>query len=161
MNLRVLAPLIGSAALLLVSLPGKAESLYVLKTACSLNGTTLVPCTVEAIDEGKATIYRHTVGTVIRDVRITDKPVPRIEIWNDTSKGWESAVSVAVRFSKNAICFNGVELCAINPNYLNSILQDNPDNFGGRDLVRVHFGRDGRIDASCYDAGCELINGKG
>lgn len=26
----------------------------------------------------------------------------------------------------------------------------------GRDLVKVHFGADGRVDASCYDDGCEV-----
>jgi hypothetical protein len=27
----------------------------------------------------------------------------------------------------------------------------------GRDLVMVHFGKDGRVDASCYDDGCDVV----
>ena len=34
--------------------------------------------------------------------------------------------------------------------------QGNPLQLEGRELVRVHFGRDGRINASCYDDGCEV-----
>jgi hypothetical protein len=44
----------------------------------------------------------------------------------------------------------------VNPNYLNSVLQQNPAAMAGRDLVKVHFGADGRINASCYDDGCAL-----
>ena len=63
----------------------------------------------------------------------------------------------SARFSSNTICFNGQRLCVVNPNYLNSVREDNPAATSKRDLVKVHFGRDGRIDASCYDDGCEVI----
>ena len=63
----------------------------------------------------------------------------------------------AARFSTNTVCFNGSDLCVVNPNYLNSVRQANSSATEGRDLVRVHFGADGRIDASCYDAGCSLV----
>ena len=62
----------------------------------------------------------------------------------------------SVRFSTNTVCFDGRMLCIVNPNYLNSVRQSNPLQMQGRDLVRVHFGGDGRIDASCYDEGCEV-----
>jgi len=153
--------LAGCAALLMSGLPGRAEPLYTINTSCSINGTKLVPCTIEAINQGDATIYRHQIGADRVDIRITDKPVTRMEIWEASAKRWVSVVSAAARFSKNAVCFNGTELCAINPNYLNSVQQSSPATFAGRDLVRVHFGVDGRVDASCYDAGCDLITGKG
>jgi hypothetical protein len=154
-------PLLGCAVLLGSCLPGRTETLYTLKTSCSINGTNLVPCTIVAADQGDATIYSHVIGSQKVEIRITDKPVTRIETWEAASKRWVSVVSAAARFSKNAVCFNGTDLCAVNPNYLNSVQQSSPATFAGRDLVRVHFGADGRVDASCYDAGCDLITGKG
>mgnify|MGYP007019758134 FL=1 len=65
--------------------------------------------------------------------------------------------SAAARFSTNTICFNGRDLCAINPNYLNSVREDRPDATAGRDLVKVQFGADGRIDLTCYDDGCKGV----
>lgn len=158
--LRVL-PLLGIWLTLISGLPGRAQTLYTLQTSCSVDGTSLVPCAIEAINQGGTTIYRHQIGPKTVEVRITDKPVARIEIWDTASKRWLSVVSAVARFSKNAICFNGTDFCAVNPNYLNSVQQASPSTFAGRDLVRVHFGVDGRIDASCYDAGCDLITGKG
>ena len=153
--------LVGLAALLIGCLPGRADTLYTIKTSCSVNGTTLVPCAIEAANQGDATIYHHQIGAEKIDIRISDKPVTRIEIWNAAVKRWVSVVSAAARFSKNAVCFNGTDFCAVNPNYLNTVQQSSPATFAGRDLVRVHFGVDGRVDASCYDAGCDLITGKG
>ena len=76
--------------------------------------------------------------------------------WNQTTKGWQPLSKAAARFSTNTICFNGRELCVVNPNYLNSVREDRQDlRLQGRDLVKVHFGPDGRVDASCYDSGCE------
>jgi hypothetical protein len=64
--------------------------------------------------------------------------------------------SAGALFSSNSICFNGRELCVVNPNYLNSVREDRQDlRLQGRDLVKVHFGPDGRVNATCYDAGCE------
>ena len=68
-----------------------------------------------------------------------------------------SLQGAAARFSTNTVCFNGSDLCVVNPNYLNSVRQANSSATEGRDLVRVHFGADGRIDASCYDAGCSVV----
>ena len=45
----------------------------------------------------------------------------------------------------------------VNPNYLNSVLQGNVTAMAKRDLVRVHFGDDGRINITCYDEVCALI----
>jgi hypothetical protein len=45
----------------------------------------------------------------------------------------------------------------VNANYLNSVREDNPAAMAKRDLVKVHFGTDGRINASCYDDGCEEV----
>jgi hypothetical protein len=44
----------------------------------------------------------------------------------------------------------------VNPNYLNSVRQDRAAAMASRDLVKVHFGADGRINATCYDDGCEV-----
>lgn len=153
--------LLSCGVLLISGIPARSETLYTLQSSCSINGTKLAPCTIEAVNQGDATIYRHQIGAEKVDIRISDKPVTRIEIWNASSKLWTSVASAAARFSKNAVCFNGADFCAINPNYLNSVQQSSPAVFAGRDLVRVHFGADGRIDASCYDAGCDLITGKG
>ena len=62
------------------------------------------------------------------------------------------------RFSTNTICFDNRQLCVVNPNYLNSVREDRAGtNLDGRDLVIVHFGKDGRVDASCYDDACALV----
>jgi hypothetical protein len=55
------------------------------------------------------------------------------------------------------VCFNGRDLCVVNPNYLNSVVQDRPEAMAGRDLVQVFFGKDGRINLSCYDDGCQKV----
>ncbi len=170
--LRVLAPMrhrVGSSlrplliggwftASLLSATPGHSAEvlLYKLETQCSRSGAAPVNCTVEAINEGKSTRYRHLIGQTIETVRITDDPLT-MTLWNPETKSWQSLHNASGRFSTNTVCFNDQDLCVINPNYLNSVRQDNAAKMAGRDLVRVHFGSDGRIDASCYDAGCEVV----
>jgi hypothetical protein len=138
--------------------PAPAEAiLYKLATTCSLAGAAPVSCTVEAINQGANTLYRHRIGSLTETIRITDDPVT-MSIWKAGDKEWRQLRNAAARFSTNTICFNDRDLCVINPNYLNSVRQDDPTaRLKGRDLVRVHFGPDGRVDASCYDAGCELV----
>jgi hypothetical protein len=144
-----------SLALLASPLPGRAEVLYKLSTQCSLKGAEPTACTVEAVNEGGATLYRHQVGAELVTIRITDAPV-RMARWNPTSQQWQNLKRASARFSANTVCFNGRELCVINPNYLNSVREDNPAATAKRDLVKVNFGADGRINASCYDDGCEV-----
>lgn len=144
-----------AVALLSPGLPSRAEVLYKLETQCSVKGAAPVSCTVEATNEADATLYRHVIGSKAITVRITDSPI-RMAIWDASSKKWESLKRASARFSSNTICFNGRELCVVNANYLNSVREDNPAATAKRDLVKVHFGADGRIDASCYDEGCEV-----
>ncbi len=147
----------GAATALLSAVPARAEVLYKLSTTCALRGAAPVPCTVEAEDEGPATVYRHTIGSTTVSIRITDDPV-RMAIQRSGSTTWEPIRGAAARFSTNTICFNDKELCVVNPNYLNSVREDRAGtNLDGRDLVMVHFGADGRVDASCYDDACALI----
>ena len=149
----LLALLLAGGALVATASPGRAETLYKLETRCSLAGAPAQPCTVEAVNEGGATIYRHTIGTTTKTIRITDQPT-RIEVLQAGGKQWKSATSASARFSTNTVCFNGTDLCVVNTNYLNSVRESRPEQMAGRDLVKVHFGADGRVDASCYDAGC-------
>jgi len=148
---------LAGAAALLTPAPGQAAVLYKLSTTCSVKGGAPVPCTVEAEDEGSATVYTHTIGTITEKVRITDEPV-RMSIWRSGSNSWEPIRRAEARFSTNTICFNNRELCVVNPNYLNSVREESSNTrLEGRDLVMVHFGKDGRVDASCYDDACALI----
>ena len=135
--------------------PSRAEVLYRLNTRCSVNGAAPVACTVEASNENQVTLYRHEIGAQRITVRISDGPV-RMDRWDSQGKRWQSLRTAAARFSTNTVCFNDRELCVVNPNYLNSVVQDNPNSMAQRDLVKVHFGSDGRINASCYDDGCEV-----
>jgi hypothetical protein len=138
--------------------PAAAEQLlYTLSTQCSLQGAAPVPCTVEAVDEGGATLYRHRIGKATETVRITAEPVT-MAIWSTDRKEWRPLRGASARFSTNTVCFNGKELCVVNPNYLNSVREDRSNTrLQGRDLVMVHFGQDGRVDASCYDDACALL----
>ena len=136
--------------------PAQAEPLYKLETECSFKGGAAVPCTVEANSEGKATVYRHTAGSKVLTIRISDDP-SRIEVLNTASGKYETATSAGARFSVNTICFNGRDFCVVNPNYLNSIRQDSPQQFAGRDLVGVQMNSAGRINVICYDDGCDSI----
>lgn len=144
-----------SLALLASPLPSRSEVLYTLNTQCSLRGAAPVACTVEAVNQSGVTLYRHRIGSQIATVRITDKPI-RMALWDDSAKQWRNLNRASARFSTNTVCFNGEELCVVNPNYLNSVREDNLAAAAGRDLVRVNFGADGRINASCYDDGCEV-----
>jgi hypothetical protein len=143
---------------LLAAVPAPGPStLYRLATTCAVAGAPPVNCDVEAVDEGASTFYRHTIGKDTKIVRITDDPVS-MTMWNESAKKWESLRNASARFSANTVCFNDRELCVINPNYLNSIRQDDlQGRFRGRDLIKVHFDAAGRIDASCYDDACALV----
>jgi hypothetical protein len=149
---------IAAALLVLSPTPGRSEELYRLNTTCALRGAAPVDCVVVATDEGPYTLYRHQIGKVMETVRITDDPV-RMTIWRNDAKTWEPIRNATARFSTNTVCFNGRELCVVNPNYLNSVREDRANNarLAGRDLVMVHFGKDGRVDASCYDDACALV----
>lgn len=142
-------------SLIATPLPGRSEVLYKLNTTCSIKGAAPVACTVEAVEDGDATLYRHRVGSLTETIRISDNPI-RMARWDGSSKQWTSLQRAAARFSSNTICFDGRALCVVNPNYLNSVREDNPAVTAKRDLVKVHFGADGRINASCYDDGCEV-----
>lgn len=142
-----------SLTLLASPLPSRSEILYTLQTQCSLRGAAPVPCSVEAVNEEGTTLYRHRIGARIATIRITDKPV-RMALWDGTVRQWRNLSGASARFSSNTVCFNGKELCVVNPNYLNSVREENVAAMAGRDLVRVNFGSDGRINASCYDDGC-------
>ena len=144
-----------SLALLASPLPGRAEVLYKLSTQCSVKGAEPTACTVEAMNDGGATLYRHQIGSDTITIRISDSPV-RMARWDGASKQWQNLKRASARFSANTVCFNGRELCVINPNYLNSVREDNPAATAKRDLVKVNFGAHGRINASCYDDGCEV-----
>lgn len=140
-------------SLALAPAEARANVLYSITTKCSLNGAAAVPCKVEALNEEGATLYRHSIGSFTQTLRISDQP-SRMSL--DSGKGFQPLRNAAVLFSANTICVNDKELCVVNPNYLNSLLQQRPD-FRGRDLVRAHFGSDGRVDLTCYDKGCQLI----
>ena len=150
--------LLATAASLLAAAPALAqtEALYKLDTKCSIKGGEPQACVVEAVNEGNATLYRHSIGKKVDTIRVTDSPV-RMSLWVESKKSWKNLNSAAARFSTNTICFNGRDLCVINPNYLNSVKEDRPDATAGRDLVRVQFGADGRIDLTCYDDGCKGV----
>lgn len=154
------AALLTSGALALVSPVGQAnaEVLYTLDTNCALRGGAPVACQVQAVDEEGATLYRHTIGSTSHILRISDQPA-RLSLWDATTKRWEPLRDAAVRFSTNTLCLNDGELCVVNPNYLNSLLQERVD-FRGRDLVRVRFDSSGRIKIICYDSGCDLLTQK-
>lgn len=133
------------------------QVLYTLTTQCALQGAAPVPCTVEAVDMGGATLYRHRIGKATETVRITAEPVT-MAIWANDTKQWSPLRGASARFSTNTVCFNGKDLCVVNPNYLNSVREDRTNTrLQGRDLVMVHFGSDGRVDASCYDDACALL----
>lgn len=150
-----LASLLAGAGLSLglAAAPARAGVLYSITTTCSLQGAAAVPCTVEALNETGATLYRHRIGPITKTLRITDQPA-RMSL--ESGSGWQPLRNAAVRFSANTLCVNGRELCVVNPNYLNSLLQQRPD-FRGRDLVQALFGSDGRLELTCYDGGCQLV----
>lgn len=155
-----LIPLLGAAALvsgsacLLAPTSAQAGTLYSLSTVCSLAGAAPGPCTIEAVDQGTVTLYRHRIGRQEQIIGISEEPYVRMGLWNPTSRSWQALSSASARLSTNTICFNGTDLCAVNPNYLNSLRQEKGAALNGRDLIKVTFGSDGRINAYCYDDGC-------
>ena len=147
-----------SAAVLLAAPPARAasETLYVLETTCSLRGGADQPCVVEAVNEDDATLYRHRIGKQEEVIRVSEQPV-RMARWDATTKRWVALSSAGARFSTNTICFNGRDLCVVNANYLNSVREEKAEATAGRDLVRVKFDADGRINLTCYDEACEGV----
>jgi hypothetical protein len=140
---------------LLAPAPSRAELLYRLETRCSLAGGALQPCLVEASKDGESTIYQHTIGRRLETIRFSEAPL-RVSRRQLSTSQWQPVRLASLRFSTNMLCFDGRMLCVINPRQLERLRQGNPLQLDGRDLVRVHFGRDGRIDASCFDEGCEV-----
>lgn len=149
------AAVLTGAALTLSPGQAHAEVLYTLETKCALKGGAPQACKVEAVNEAGATLYRHTIGTITQTLRISDQPT-RFTLWNAGTNSWQTLRNATVQFSTNTLCLNDQDLCVVNPNYLNSLLQERPD-FRGRDFIRAHFGSNGRIDILCYDTGCNLI----
>jgi hypothetical protein len=145
-------------ALVVPSGPVRAEVLYTLDTRCALRDAAPVPCRVEAINEAGTTLYRHTIAGLTHTLRISDQPA-RFTLQEPGTPSWNPLRDAAVRFSTNTLCLNGTDLCVVNPNYLNSLLQERQD-FRGRDLVRVRFAANGRVDLLCYDGGCDLIKAR-
>ncbi|MFN6132964.1 MAG: hypothetical protein ACK46L_08700 [Synechococcaceae cyanobacterium] len=141
--------LLGAAA------PARAQLLYRLETRCSLAGGALQPCVVEASKDGDSTIYHHTIGRRIETIRFSEAPL-RVSRRQLSTSQWQPVRLASLRFLTNTVCFDGRMLCVINPKQLERLRQGNPLQLDGRDLVRVHFGRDGRIDARCFDEGCEV-----
>ena len=146
----------GSGLALPQAARGADSALYTLATRCSIEGGAPQPCTVEAVNEGAATLYRHRIGKLTMTVRITDNPL-RMERWNSAMTTWQPLTQAAARFSTNTICFNGRDLCVVNANYLNSVRQERPDATAGRDLVMVRFDGTGRVNLTCYDEGCREV----
>ncbi|MCP9800007.1 hypothetical protein [Synechococcus sp. RedBA-s] len=145
-----------TSTLILSAGEGKSQVLYTLTTQCSLKGAPAKACIVEAVNEGESTLYRHKISGEVLTVRVRDQPV-RMDLWSNDSKSWASLTRAEARFSTNTVCFNGTDLCVVNPNYLNSVLQNRAAVMKNRDHVMVHFGNDGRIDATCYDDGCDVV----
>jgi hypothetical protein len=75
--LAALPPLPSPAQALQQGSPAPTETptrlLYKLNTRCSLAGAAPRACTVEAIDEGITTLYRHRIGELSFTVRITPR----------------------------------------------------------------------------------------
>lgn len=155
-----LVPLIAGAALVSAALvligggPLRAEPLYTLSTLCSVAGAPSSRCRVEAIDQGSVTLYRHRIGKQEVVIGISEDPYVRMGRWDAATSQWQALSSASARLSANTVCFNGTDLCVVNPNYLNSLRQDKGAALNGRDLIKVTFGSDGRINAYCYDDGC-------
>ncbi|MCP9858914.1 hypothetical protein KBZ33_07515 [Cyanobium sp. Cruz-8D1] len=153
----IVSPLLAPAEASAAQQDPNARVIYRLSTQCALQGAAPVPCSVEAVDTGAATLYRHRIGNSVETVRITAEPVT-MAIWAHDTRNWQPLRGASARFSTNTVCFNGKDLCVVNPNYLNSVREDRSNTrLQGRDLVMVHFGQDGRVDASCYDDACALL----
>jgi hypothetical protein len=148
-------PALLTGTLLLFSAPSvRAETLYTLESFCSLDGTEAVPCRIEALNDRALTEYRHRIGAREVRFRVADEPHTRVELWDGASQRWRTARNATAYFALNALCLDGTSFCAINPNDLNSVRQSLGRAANGRSVMAVRFGQDGRINASCYDAGC-------
>jgi hypothetical protein len=95
----------------------------------------------------------------VKTIRVSAEP-SRMALWDATARSWVNLRNAEARFSTNTVCFNNRELCVVNPNYLNSVLEDRPD-LRGRDYVSAHFGANGRVDLICYDKGCDRLSQRG
>ena len=133
------------------------QSLYTITTTCSIKGAAAVPCTVEAVDVGESTEYRHQIGTTKVTYRVFDDPYVRIEGLNAATGAWTPARNASIRFSTNQLCFNNRAFCVVNPNYLNSVREEAGPTYAGRDLVGLSFGDKGRVDIACFDDGCRRL----
>ncbi|EDY37196.1 conserved hypothetical protein [Cyanobium sp. PCC 7001] len=156
--------LAASATVLAAALPAdpvKAETteLYTLETTCTVKGGQPQPCVVKAMDDEEegVTTYLHSLGGSDFSIRVSDDAPLTMSAMAPGSSSWVQLGQAHARFSTNTICFNGGELCVVNPNYLNSVREDNPDASAGRDLVGVKFGADGRVVITCWDEGCEEV----
>ncbi|MCP9927005.1 hypothetical protein [Cyanobium sp. CH-040] len=132
----------------------QGTTLYRLETTCTIRGGAPQDCVVEVTDEGDSTVYRHTIGSRVEVIRVSDPPL-RMGILDAPSGRWRQVKSAGARFSTNTICYDDRDLCVINPNHLNSVREERVDSLEGRDLVGVRFGADGRVILTCYDEGCE------
>ncbi|MBE9154683.1 MULTISPECIES: hypothetical protein [unclassified Cyanobium] len=141
----------------LLPAPARSEVLYTLETQCSLKQGAAQACTVEATEQDGTTLYRHTIGDRVVLIRIEAEP-SRMSLWNPSNNLWTYLTSAGALLSSNTVCFNGMDLCVVNPNYLNSLVEEKPALYEGRDLVRVKFGIDGRVDLSCFDTACAEVN---
>ena len=137
--------------------PAQANVLYTLETKCSLNRGPAQPCTVEAKEEIGSTTYRHTIGDQEVLIKVTEDP-GRMSIWNPDSATWNFLRSAGALFDNNTVCYNERDLCVVNANYLNSIAEERPDIYDGRNLARIKFDDEGRINLSCFDDGCAEVN---
>ena len=70
---------LGLAAVAPLPLRAQSESIYNLKTTCSLGQNKPQPCGVEVVDVGDATEYRHRLVDRTISYRIIEDPHVRIE----------------------------------------------------------------------------------
>ncbi len=148
-------PAVLGLLVLATALPAAAELLYRLETRCSLTGGPFQPCVVEASRDGDSLLVQHSIGRRTETIRFSAAPL-RVSRRQLSTSQWQPVRLLGLRFSTQTVCFDGRMLCVINPNDLERVRQGNPLQLEGRDRVKVHFGRDGRIDASCFDEGCEV-----
>ena len=143
------------------SIPPDQKPLYELETDCSIKQGPIQKCLVDVYDQGTITYYRHRIGNQVELIRISDDPENRIERFNPQTKTWKSVASASAQFSTNTVCFNGREFCVVNPNFLSSLYEQRPGEYGERDLVKVVFDAGGRVKTSCFDDGCGQAIGAG
>ncbi len=143
------------------SIPPDQQPLYELDTDCSILQGPVQKCLVDVYNQGTITYYRHRIGRQVELIRISDDPENRIERFNPRAKTWISVASASAQFSTNTVCFNGRDLCVVNPNFLSSLYEQSPGKYRERDLVKVLFDAKGRVKSSCFDEGCGQAIGAG